>query len=145
MSRATASALVLMLSGFGSVAPVTGGQVSTVRQVAVEGGGTYTEVGPTVLKAMLAREDVLVVNVHTPYAGEIDGTDRFIAFDAIAAGRAKPPIREDAKVILYCRSGPMSAIAARALVKSGYTNVSILAGGMAAWEDAGFTVTRRPR
>jgi rhodanese-related sulfurtransferase len=50
------------------------------------------------------------------------------------------PADRNARLFLYCRSGHMSGIAARALVRLGYGNVWELAGGMIAWEEAGFQV-----
>lgn len=138
-------ALVVMLAVFTAAVPVAGGQEPRARNVAVERSGTYSEIPPAVLNAMLGRKDFLLVNVHIPYAGEISGTDRFIPFDEIKDGRATLTVRKDAKIVLYCRSGPMSVTAARALVRAGYTNVSVLAGGMNAWEDAGLAINRGPR
>ncbi len=40
--------------------------------------------------------------------------------------------------MLYCRSGPMGATAARTLVGLGFTNVWNLDGGMVAWERQGY-------
>ena len=45
---------------------------------------------------------------------------------------------------LYCRSGSMSAIAARELVKLDFTNVTNLAGGMVEWEKQGYELIRKP-
>ncbi|MCZ7537225.1 MAG: rhodanese-like domain-containing protein [Acidimicrobiia bacterium] len=81
--------------------------------------------------------------MHTPYAGEIDGTDAFIPFDEIAGDRRLPADRT-APIALYCESGRMSAIAAEALLAAGYTDVADLDGGMQAWEAAGLPITRRP-
>jgi rhodanese-related sulfurtransferase len=39
----------------------------------------------------------------------------------------------------------MSAIAARTLVKSGYTNVWNLDGGMIEWERQGYELIRKPQ
>ena len=55
--------------------------------------------------------------MHIPYEGEIERTDIVIPFDQIAAQAGKlPPPDKSAKIVLYCRSGAMSATAARALV-----------------------------
>jgi rhodanese-related sulfurtransferase len=91
---------------------------------------------PAAFAARLARPSVFVVNVHTPYEGEIDGTDAFIPYDDIV-GAGRLPADKDAEILLYCRSGRMSELAMVALQRAGYTNVVDLAGGMKAWEAAG--------
>ena len=142
--RATGRLVVVLLVLLGAV-PVAGGSPDAPRKVSVEGGGRYTAVNPAALKAMLARKDFLLVNVHIPYEGEIEPTDRFIPFDTIAARLDTLGARKDARVVLYCISGRMSTIAARTLVGLGYTDVWNLEGGMRAWEGAGSPLTRRPR
>lgn len=102
------------------------------------GKGAYTNVTPAQLAEMLNSKDFFFVNTHIPYEGEIEKTDAFIAYDKTAQLLGQYPADKSAKVVLYCRSGRMSAIAAQELVKAGYTNVWNLDGGMIAWEQAGY-------
>ena len=103
-------------------------------------GGSYTRVGPKELSAMLKNKDFVFVNVHIPFEGNIADTDLSIPYDQIAESSylAQLPADKNAKIVLYCRSGRMSQIAAEALVEHGYTNIWDLAGGMLDWEQAGY-------
>lgn len=94
---------------------------------------------------MLQQKDFTLVNVHIPYAGEIRSTDAFIPYTD--AGAKVPRLLADrrAKIVLYCQTGRMSEIAAKALVRLGYTNVLNLAGGMVAWQQAGYPLIMRRR
>jgi phage shock protein E len=115
------------------------------RLVPVDGGGHYTDVSAAGLASMLARKGFPLINVHVPYEGEIAGTDLFLPFDQVGRSLGRLPADKSAKLVLYCRSGHMSAIAARTLVGLGYTNVWNLEGGMIAWEDAGHPVVHKKR
>ncbi len=112
--------------------PAAGGVPRTEEEA------SYVDVSPQELKSMLERKDFLLVNVHIPYAGEIADTDLFIPYDEVTGKIEDLPSGRDAKVVVYCRSGSMSAIAAEALTDLGYTNVLNLDGGMIAWEYAGY-------
>ena len=113
------------------------------QAVPVEGGGQYTDILPQELNTMLQNKDFFFVNVHIPYEGEIEKTDAFIPFDQTEARLGEYPQAHDAKIVVYCRSGSMSATAARALVKAGYTNVYNLDGGFRAWEAAGYPLLQK--
>lgn len=97
----------------------------------------YQALDPAAFAARLERDEAFVVNVHTPFAGEIEGTDEHIPSDRIRSSSALPSAL-DAEILLYCRTGSMSADAAEALVDAGYTNVRVLRGGMEAWQAAGY-------
>jgi rhodanese-related sulfurtransferase len=83
-----------------------------------------------------------IVNVHIPYEGEIDGTDLKIAYNDLNALAAALPDK-DAPIILYCRSGNMSAQATQALVERGYNQVYDVPGGMVAWQTSGREIVDR--
>jgi rhodanese-related sulfurtransferase len=115
--------------------PITGSAVTV-------DGGYYLNVTPSELNTMLEDKDFVFINVHIPFAGNIAGTNLSIPYDQIGQGLAQLPSDKNAKIVLYCRSGRMSAIAAETLVKLGYTNLWNLDGGMAAWEQAGFELEK---
>ena len=95
------------------------------------------------LKVMLDKKDFIFVNVHIPYEGEIAETDVFVPYDEIEKNLDKLPADKNAKVVLYCRSGRMSSLAAETLVRLGYTNVWNMEGGMIAWEALGLPLKTR--
>jgi len=105
-------------------------------------GGSYTNVNPAQLAEMLEEEDFVFVNTHIPYEGEIAHTDAFIAYGQVEQSIDQLPADPGAMIVLYCRSGRMSAIAAETLVRLGYRNVWNLEGGMVAWEAAGLPLER---
>ena len=137
-------ALAALLTGFGLVACGAPSAPSAATKVNVA-GGSYTNVAPAQLKQMLAAKDFVFVNVHIPYAGEIEKTDVFIPYNEIEQNLSKFPSDKNAKIFLYCQSGRMSAMAAEELVKRGYTNIWNLDGGMLAWEATGLPVIQNKK
>ncbi|MEI7744265.1 MAG: rhodanese-like domain-containing protein [Chloroflexota bacterium] len=100
-------------------------------------GGSWTDITPDRLAIEMQAKSFTLLNVKTPYIGEIAGTDLYMPFDTVAARASDLPADKTAKIVVYCRTGRESAIAARALVDLGYTNIENLAGGMEAWTASG--------
>ncbi len=89
------------------------------------------------LKNMIAKGNTTLINVHTPYEGEIERTNAIIAFDKIVEQSSALPKDKNAPIVLYCKSGRMSEEALLTIRKLGYTNVKHLSGGMEQWEKSG--------
>lgn len=137
----TALIAVLLLAACGAPAAPPLTTVDVVgKQVSVS-GGNYTEVSVAELQTMLANKDFIFVNVHIPFEGNISGTDLSIPYDQIAQNLDKLPDMT-AKIVLYCRSGRMSAMVAETLIGLGYSDIWNLSGGMVAWEQAGLKIER---
>jgi rhodanese-related sulfurtransferase len=111
------------------------------QKVNVE-GGAYTDISVAELQTMLKNKDFTFINVHIPFEGNIGKTDLSIPYDQIDQNLDKLPADKNAKLVLYCRSGRMSTIAAKTLAGLGYTNIWQVVGGMAAWEQAGLPIDR---
>ena len=94
---------------------------------------------PVQLKQALVHKNFVFINVHVPYEGKIAGTDLIIPFDTIGQSKQLPKDRK-APIVLYCRSGTMSADARQTLNGMGYTHVRELQGGLNAWKAAGYSL-----
>lgn len=117
-----------------SPAPADG----SMAGMAHRSGAGYESLSPAAFEGRMRQGDAVVVNVHVPYEGQIPGTDVLVPYDEVATAMLDPA----AQVLLYCRTGDMSADAATRLVAEGYSRVAHLAGGMVAWEASGRPVTR---
>ncbi len=113
--------------------PTTNAEGVTVQA----NGGQWTNITPDRLATMLDQKDFTLLNVKTPYIGEISGTDLYIPYDQLGARAAELPADKQARLVVYCRSGNESAIASQTLIDLGYTNIENLDGGMEAWTASG--------
>jgi rhodanese-related sulfurtransferase len=125
---------ILILAGC-QFKPVTGEPV-------IVGNGSYKSIFPDELNTMLKNKDFVFINVHVPFAGNIPNTDLSIPYDQIEPNLSQIPSEKNTKIVLYCRSGRMSQIAAENLVSLGYYNVWDLKGGMVDWEQAGYDIEK---
>lgn len=117
-----------------SAGEATTGLPGTLVEV---GSGSYREISVAELEVMLEDKDFVLINTHIPYQGDIPGTDASVPYNDVGGHLDRLPQERGAKIVVYCRTGPMSRAAARELVALGFTNVYDVVGGMAAWQSAG--------
>jgi len=91
----------------------------------------------TELNQIMQKEDIFLVDVHTPEQQHIKGTDLFIPYNEIKKFKDKLPQGKNTAIYLYCESGPMGNAAAKSLYELGYRNLINLDGGTKAWRKAG--------
>ncbi len=97
-------------------------------------------ISPTQLKSVIAQESTTLVNVHTPYEGEIEQTDAFIAVPDLAKNQRQLPVAYNTRIIVYDKDGTNGPAALQALKALGYSKVHYLKGGMEAWKKARGTI-----
>jgi rhodanese-related sulfurtransferase len=130
----------IFLATRGSGSPSTG--TGTVVQ---SSAGPYTNISADRLASELQTHTFTLINVKTPYIGEIDGTDLYIPYTALATRASELPTNKTAKIVVYCRSGVESAMAVQTLLGLGYTNIENLDGGMNAWTASGRSLVQKNR
>ena len=102
------------------------------------------EVGVTAAVQLINRQDAAIVDVREPNefkGGHIPNARNIPAgqFDNRSKDLEKLKSRP---ILLVCQSGTRSAQAGAKLQKLGYKDVAALAGGMAAWQQAGMPVEK---
>jgi rhodanese-related sulfurtransferase len=105
------------------------------------GGAAVTTLEATQL---INRQDALVVDVReqAEYAQAHILNSRLLPLSQIEARMVDIEKFKDKPVIVYCATGNRSNSAAAVLRKSGFSNVSNLSGGFAAWQQAGLPVQK---
>ena len=101
-------------------------------------------VTPAQLTALINRDDALLIDVSAPgdfEKGHIAGAKN------LPMGQFAPEHKlvakvKDLPVALACRSGSVSADAAKRLVMAGFRSVHWLDGGVAAWQQAGLPLVK---
>jgi rhodanese-related sulfurtransferase len=138
---AAVCAVVVLGAGCGS----GGGKSSAQKgkEPAAAATEPFARLDPATFADRTRDKGAALINVHVPYEGELEHTSAFIPFDHIA-GDARLPKDKDTELLLYCRSGRMSEIAATALHGAGYTRLAHLEGGMRGWEAAGRKLVQNP-
>jgi rhodanese-related sulfurtransferase len=124
----------------------------TLPQILAEAKSRITEIDPPRLRAMQAA-GAPVVDVREPAefaAGHIPGAVNIprgvLEFEvdghpAVNCTRDPALAHRDQPLVVYCRSGGRSALAAEALLRLGFASPVSLAGGYVGWVEQGGDAT----
>jgi rhodanese-related sulfurtransferase len=120
--------LLTLVSGYMLVGGGLMGRLSGVRQV-----------GPQEA-VMLFNNDALMLDVreNSEYTDGHIPKSRHIPLGQLNKRLSELEKYKDKPIVAICRTGSRSGHACGMLRKAGFENVSNLAGGMAAWDQAGF-------
>lgn len=93
------------------------------------------------LKQLLDKQTVTLIDVREPgeYAGEHIPSAKLVSLSQFDPRQL--PQDQYTEVILYCRSGNRSTMAAKKLFDAGFAKVTHLDGGLGAWKQAGYPTT----
>jgi glyoxylase-like metal-dependent hydrolase (beta-lactamase superfamily II)/rhodanese-related sulfurtransferase len=93
---------------------------------------------PEVAAARLSgANSLLAIDVRAPGERRDKRIEPSMACSLSSLRDPGPEIPRDRPLLVYCAGGYRSSIGASLLERAGFTNVSQLAGGLAAWENAG--------
>jgi rhodanese-related sulfurtransferase len=90
------------------------------------------------LKQEIEQESVMLIDVReaVEYAGEHIPGATLVSLSSFDP--AKISSTQNKKIVLYCRSGNRSIIAAQKLFDAGFEDISHLVRGISAWKEAGY-------
>lgn len=98
--------------------------------------GGIPRVGPEQAQVLLQKPEVLLLDVRTEAEyrdRHIPGTDALIPVQDLASRLQELEAAKSRPILVYCRSGNRSLVAAELLNKHGFQDVTDLEGGIQAW------------
>ena len=102
----------------------------------------FTDISIEQAKQMIDNNEVFILDVRTQEEfddGYIEGATLIPDYELTSRLDEVP---QDAKILVYCRSGRRSVTASNILVNAGYTDVYNMLGGIIAWNNAQYpTIT----
>lgn len=105
----------------------------------------YRTLSPAEAVRVINQDDALVLDVREDNevaSGRIAGA-RHIALGSLQKRMGDIDKYKDKPVVVYCRSGNRSAVAASQLTAAGFQDVVNLQGGVQAWQTAGMPLKKK--
>ena len=128
--------LVLLLLAISLIAFLVMGCSKQAAKTDGDKSSVYQKITPAVVKERLDKgEKLIIVDVRTKeeYDGGHIPNSLLIPYDEIEKKAPALLTDKNAAIIVYCRTGRRSEIAAKALIGMGYTNVADM-GGISDWK-----------
>lgn len=122
----------------------------TVAVLIAQAKSEIEECGLSAVEDAIQNNSHLIIDVREPeefalgHIGNAINIPRGVLefrTDTNYPGAIKSLSDKTAKIVLYCRSGGRSALAAQSLSKMGYQSVASMAGGFMAWQEANLPVS----
>jgi rhodanese-related sulfurtransferase len=121
---------------------------SSVKELLAEANAAVPRLPPAEARAMMARANVLIVDVRDP--SEVQASGKIKGAVNVSRGMLEfradpespyhnPAFQKDKTVLVYCASGGRSALVGKTLKDFGYANV-INIGGFKELADAGLDI-----
>lgn len=98
----------------------------------------FKGINPATMTRLINHENALVVDLRSAsefQAGHISGSKNVQLNQFDAENKLLSNVKE-LPVVLVCKAGNTASDAAKRLVKAGFKHVSVLDGGVAAWQSA---------
>lgn len=111
-----------------------------VMQFQTEGEAQYKELTAVDAKAFIVKNKPLILDVRTPteyYSGYLPGAV-LIPLQQLADRLSEIKDYKDKEIIIYCRSGNRSTVAAEILIRNGFKKVYNIRDGIRGWIGNGF-------
>ncbi len=100
-----------------------------------------------------ASELTRLINKEEPYVFDLRSSSEFdsgtvsgavnIQPSNLVKGNSQFKAKEEDKIVLICKTGSNSSTAAGSLKKEGYSNVSVLSGGIMGWIQGGMPLVKK--
>ncbi len=115
-----------------------------VMQYTASGTTKYSELSAQQAKELLAKSDLLVLDVRTPgeyYGGHLENA-LLIPVQQLEARLKEIASHKEKDILIYCRSGNRSTVAAEILTRGGFKNLYNLRRGIIEWEKMGYKTVK---
>jgi len=115
-----------------------------VMQYEGESGSSFKELSVEEAEKFIQKEKPLILDVRTPneyYRGHLENA-KLIPLSQLASRVNEIESYKNKPILIYCRSGNRSTVAAQILSQKGFKHLSNLRPGLKVWERKGNTVVK---